>query len=75
MLRYQNDFQYVYNLNAQLGSRHTVKLGTDIRRSQLNDRAENYNRGFWTFGSQAPYDGMQNFLRGVVTSFTNSKLS
>jgi hypothetical protein len=70
MLRYQNDYQYVYNLATQLGSRHTVKLGTDIRRSQLNDRAENYNRGFWTFGSQAPYDGMQNFLRGVVTSFT-----
>jgi hypothetical protein len=69
MLRYQNDFQYVYNLAAQLGPRHTVKLGADIRRSQLNDRAENYNRGFWTFGSQAPYDGMQNFLRGVVTTF------
>ncbi len=70
MLRYQNDFQYVYNFAAQLGSRNTLKLGTDVRRSQLNDRAENYNRGFWTFGSQAPYDGMQNFLRGVVTSFT-----
>ncbi|MFB3828643.1 MAG: carboxypeptidase regulatory-like domain-containing protein [Bryobacteraceae bacterium] len=68
--RYQNDFQYVYNLAAQLGSRHTFKAGADLRRIQLNDWAENYNRGFWTFGSQAPYDGMQNFLRGVVTSFT-----
>jgi hypothetical protein len=48
----------------------TAVAQTVIRRSQLNDRAENYNRGFWTFGSQAPYDGMQNFLRGVVTSFT-----
>ncbi|HEY1338152.1 MAG TPA: hypothetical protein VGF59_11615, partial [Bryobacteraceae bacterium] len=70
MLRYQNDFQYVYNFASQLGSRHTLKFGTDVRRSQLNDRAENYNRGLWNFGSQAPYDGMQNFLRGVTTSFT-----
>jgi hypothetical protein len=33
MLRYQNDFQYVYayNLNAQLGTRYTPKLGTDVR--------------------------------------------
>ncbi len=67
--RFQNDFQYVYNVASQLGSRHTLKFGADIRRIQLNDRAENYNRGFWTFGSQAPYNGMENFLRGVVTTF------
>jgi hypothetical protein len=67
--RYQNDFQYVYNLATQLSSKHTLKFGADIRRIQLNDRAENYNRGFWTFGSQAPYSGMENFLRGVVTTF------
>lgn len=68
--RYQNDFQYVYNVATQLGSRHAVKLGADIRRIQLNDRAENYNRGFWQFASQAPYNAMENFLRGVVTGFT-----
>ncbi len=64
--RYQNDYQYVYNLASQLGSRHTFKAGADIRRTQLNDWAENYNRGYWTFGSQAPYNGMENFLRGVT---------
>ena len=70
MQRYQNDYQYVYNLASQVGSKHTLKFGADIRRIQLNDRAENYNRGFWTFASGAGFDGMQNFLRGVVTSFT-----
>jgi hypothetical protein len=69
-LRYQNDFQYVYNLATQLGSKHTIKFGADIRRIQLNDRAENYNRGFWTFGSQSGYNAMENFLRGVVNTFT-----
>jgi hypothetical protein len=69
-LRYQNDFQYVYNLASQIGSAHTLKFGADIRRTQLNDRAENYSRGFWQFGSQSGYDAMQNFLRGVVNSFT-----
>lgn len=68
-LRYQNDFQYVYNLSTQLGPKHTLKFGADIRRIQLNDRAENFNRGFWTFGSQSGFDAMQNFLRGVVNTF------
>ncbi|MEK7404235.1 MAG: carboxypeptidase regulatory-like domain-containing protein [Acidobacteriota bacterium] len=68
--RYQNDFQYVYNVASQVGSKHTLKFGADIRRIQLNDRAENYSRGFWQFGSQSGYDAMQNFLRGVVNSFT-----
>jgi carboxypeptidase family protein len=68
--RFQNDFQYVYNVASQLGSKHTVKFGADIRRIQLNDRAENYNRGFWQFGSQPPYNAMENFLRGVVTTYT-----
>lgn len=70
MKRFQNDFQYVYNVASQLGSRHTLKFGADIRRIQLNDWAENYNRGFWQFGSQPGYNAMENFLRGVVTGFT-----
>ncbi|HET8550329.1 MAG TPA: carboxypeptidase regulatory-like domain-containing protein [Bryobacteraceae bacterium] len=68
--RYQNDFQYVYNVATQLGSKHTLKAGTDIRRTQLNDWAENYNRGFWSFGSQGGFNNMENFLRGVVNNFT-----
>ncbi|HXN23367.1 MAG TPA: TonB-dependent receptor [Candidatus Dormibacteraeota bacterium] len=68
--RYQNDFQYVYNISSQLGSRHTLKGGTDIRRIQLNDRAENYNRGFWQFMSAGRFNAMENFQRGVVTTYT-----
>lgn len=68
-LRFQNDFQEVYNLTTQIGSAHTLKFGTDIRRIQINDHTENFNRGFWTFGSQPGFDSIQNFLRGVVTSF------
>lgn len=72
--RYQNDFQYVYNLSTQLGSRNTFKLGTDIRRIQLNDRAENYSRGLWEFESSVTpsgkFDALENFRRGAVSTFT-----
>ncbi len=70
MRRFQNDFQYVYNLATQAGTIHRLKFGTDIRRIQLNDRAENYNRGFWSFGSAGTFSAMDNFLRGVITNFT-----
>ncbi len=68
-LRFQNDFQEVYNLSTQPSAEHTLKFGADIRRIQINDHTENFNRGFWTFGSQPGYDSMQNFLRGVVTTY------
>lgn len=64
--RAQNDFQYVYNVAAQLGSRHSLKFGADIRRSQLNDELQNYHRGNWQFSSAAPYSALENFARGVV---------
>jgi len=67
--RYQNDFQYVYNVSAQVGSRHTLKFGADVRRSQLNDELQNYNRGYWQFGSAGPYNAYQNFLQGVVQTY------
>ena len=67
--RFQNDFQYVYNVSAQLGSRHTLKLGTDTRRIQLNDRIENYHRGNWNFSSTGQYNALENFVRGVVQSY------
>ncbi|MEO7145915.1 MAG: carboxypeptidase regulatory-like domain-containing protein [Bryobacteraceae bacterium] len=69
-LRVQNDFQYVYNLSTQLGSKNTLKFGTDIRRTQLNDLEENYNRGFWTFSSANGLNAFQNFQQGIVQSFT-----
>ena len=68
--RVQNDFQYVYNVSMQLGSRNTLKFGTDIRRTQLNDRAENYNRGFWQFSSANNLTAFQNFQQGIVQTYT-----
>ncbi len=72
--RYQTDFQYVYNLSHVRG-KHTIKAGTDIRRSHLDDLADNYGRGWWTFaatgvlGTAGRYEGWENFLRGYVTDF------
>ena len=68
--RVQNDFQYVYNLSAQVGSKHTLKFGTDIRRTQLNDREQNYNRGLWQFSSANNLTAFQNFQQGIVQTFT-----
>lgn len=70
VIRVQNDFQYVENVAVQVGSRHTLKAGTDIRRTQLNDRAENYNRGFYQFLSGNGLTAFQNFQQGIVQTFT-----
>jgi hypothetical protein len=69
MIRVQNDFQYVYNVNWMVGSKHTLKAGTDIRRSQLNDQTQNYNRGFWTFSSAGGRTAFENFQAGIVQTF------
>ncbi|MGH9902593.1 MAG: carboxypeptidase regulatory-like domain-containing protein, partial [Pyrinomonadaceae bacterium] len=45
--RYQTDNQFVYNLSTLLGSKHYLKAGTDIRRQQLDDLADNFSRGFY----------------------------
>ena len=49
--RFQTDNQFVYNVSTLLGSKHFVKIGTDIRRQQLDDFADNFSRGFYTFNS------------------------
>jgi hypothetical protein len=67
--RYQNDFQFVYNVSAQLGSRHTLRFGADVRRSQLNDELQNYNRGNWGFSSAGSNNAYQNFDQGVVQTY------
>ena len=71
--RRQKDHQFVYNLSAGLGSKHAFKAGTDIRRQALDDLADNFSRGFWTFNRvcngvtlATPYD---QFLRGCVATF------
>ncbi|MBI3471418.1 MAG: TonB-dependent receptor, partial [Candidatus Solibacter usitatus] len=72
--RYQTDSQYNYNL-SHLRGRHTWRAGIDYRRQHLDDLADNYSRGWWTFGASgvlgtaSRYEGHENFLRGWVTSF------
>ena len=47
--RYQSDNQFVYNLSMVFGGNHFVKAGTDIRRQKLDDLADNFSRGFYSF--------------------------
>ncbi len=73
--RRQNDYQYVYN-HSMVKRRQTLRFGTDVRRSHLDDFSDNFSRSFWTFGttpasgSSRGYDAYENFLRGYVTSFS-----
>ncbi len=74
ILRDQRDNQFVYNLTWLAANNHNVKLGTDVRRQQLDDFADNNSRGFWNFnrvcaGTTYPtaYDA---FLDGCIASHT-----
>ncbi|HYS52154.1 MAG TPA: carboxypeptidase regulatory-like domain-containing protein [Thermoanaerobaculia bacterium] len=71
--RVQRDNQFVYNLSSVLWENHTLKAGTDIRLSELDDRADNFNRGFWTFGTLCngvTYPtGIAAFMAGCVSTF------
>ncbi len=71
--RYQTDHQFVYNLSTIFATKHFLKVGTDIRRSALDDFADNFSRGFYTFGSVCGgtnYGTSYNaFLNGCVSSF------
>ena len=71
--RDQTDHQFVYNLSIQAFRTHSFKLGTDIRRQALDDLADNFSRGFWTFNAScggvtysSPYAAM---LDGCVQRF------
>jgi hypothetical protein len=74
--RDQTDHQFVYNLSMQAFRTHAFKLGTDIRRQALDDLADNFSRGFWTFNAScggvtysSPYAAM---LDGCVQSFVKA---
>lgn len=71
--RDQTDHQFVYNLSSARWTGHTLKLGTDIRRSQLDDRASNNNRGFWNFtaacGGVTYPSGLHAFMAGCVGTY------
>ena len=74
--RDQTDHQFVYNLTAQAFRTHSFKTGVDIRRQALDDLADNFSRGFWTFNAScggvtyaSPYAAM---LDGCVQSFVKA---
>ncbi|HWR16459.1 MAG TPA: TonB-dependent receptor [Terriglobales bacterium] len=83
ILRYQTDYQYVYNHSYEVNTKLRLRFGSDVRISQLNDFSDNYTRGYWSMGGPGwvqtaagdnfEYrDGYYNFLRGVMVggSFT-----
>jgi len=71
--RYQTDHQFVYNLSTLFLEKHTFKAGTDIRRQQLDDFADNSSRGFYNFsaacGGTTYASSYEAFLNGCVTTF------
>ncbi|HEX9458419.1 MAG TPA: carboxypeptidase regulatory-like domain-containing protein [Thermoanaerobaculia bacterium] len=76
IIRNQRDNQLVYNVSSARWAKHTLKLGTDLRRSSLNDRAESFNRGFWSFSATCQGvnygTAIAAFWAGCVNSFTKS---
>ena len=74
ILRDQMDNQFVYNLSSWIGASHSVKVGTDIRLSALDDRASNFDRGFWNFnancGGVVYPTSYAAFLDGCIANFT-----
>jgi hypothetical protein len=85
--RDQTDHQFVYNLTAQLFKNHSFRVGADLRRQALDDVADNFSRGFWTFSNvcggttyPTPYaaffDGCVNsFVKGYGPFFLQNRLN
>jgi outer membrane receptor protein involved in Fe transport len=74
--RNQRDDQLVYNLSSSRWNHHVLKFGTDIRRSDLSDHAESFNRGFWSFAATCQNTNygtaIAAFWAGCVNNFTKS---
>ncbi len=73
IIRNQRDNQLVYNITSSHWSKHTLKVGMDLRRSSLDDRADNFNRGFWNFAATCQGvnygTAIAAFWAGCVNSF------
>lgn len=84
--RYQTDNQFVYNLSAIIGQSHYIKLGTDIRAAKLDDLADSFSRGFYTFNLlcnsftyATPYEALINgcvrtYQRGYGPFFLENRI-
>jgi hypothetical protein len=74
--RDQMDHQFVYNVSTLLGRNHNLKAGTDIRFSALDDLAQSFGRGFWSFaascGGVVYPTSYAAFWDGCVTSYTKA---
>jgi outer membrane receptor protein involved in Fe transport len=71
--RYQTDNQFVYNLTTLVRD-HYFKAGTDIRRQQLDDLADNFSRGFYnsttaTCNGVNYGNGFNQFINGCTPNF------
>ncbi len=71
--RYQTDNQFVYNFSTLFSGRHFLKAGTDIRRQRLDDLADNFSRGFWSFSNNCNgvnyTTGFNALLNGCISTF------
>lgn len=71
--RDQRDHQFVYNVTSQFFQRHSLKAGVDIRRQALDDTADNFSRGFWSFnrvcGGTTYANAYAAFFDGCVASY------
>jgi outer membrane receptor protein involved in Fe transport len=71
--RYQTDNQFVYNFTTDL-STHNLHFGTDIRRQQLDDLADNFSRGFYsstvaTCNGTNYTNGFNQFINGCTPNY------
>ena len=71
--RFQTDNQFVYNFTSHF-STHQLRAGTDIRRQQLDDLADNFSRGFYNSAVAACngvnyVTGFNQFLNGCTPNF------
>ncbi len=71
--RDQTDHQVVYNLTRLFGRTHQLKSGVDLRFSSLDDFADSFSRGFWSYnancGGVTYPSSYAAFLDGCVASY------
>jgi len=71
--RDQTDNQFVYTLARLFGHRHQLKAGADVRLSSLDDIADSFSRGFWSYnascGGVVYPSAFAAFLDGCVASY------
>lgn len=71
--RWQTDHQVVYNVSAIVFNNHFIKAGTDLRFSKLDDMADSFSRGFYTFNTTATScPGFVNAYEALINGCVNS---